>query len=302
MHAQMLTCEQIMHNFVQWAQEEEDIRLILIIGSRGRVDHPADQWADLDLLFVTTDPYRYLTKTDWLDHLGVPWLTYVEDDAGVLERRVLFEGGVDVDFVPLSLEQIEKMMDVDLLPLEDVILPGIRILLDKDGLAEIFHMARTALAEAPTRSIPPHEAEVIEVVNNFWYHALWVSKKLRRGELWYAKWALDWRMKVLLLRMLEWHARATHGWDYNTWKDGRFLEEWADPRASKDLRKAYAHYDQEDIQQALVATIDLFCWLTRETMALLNYAYPHQAEQHITALMQPYLTCDHPRVEQPTHR
>lgn len=290
MSSQMLSCEQIMNNFVQWAQDQPDIRVVLIIGSRSRVDHPADQWADLDLLFVTTDPYRFLTKTDWLDQLGTPWLTYVEDDAGVLERRVLFEGGVDVDFVPLSLEQIEKMMGVDLLPLEDVILPGIRVLLDKDGFAEVFHMARAALAEAPTRSIPPHATELLEVVNNFWYHALWVAKKLRRGELWYAKWAVDGQMKELVLRMMEWHERATHGWNYNTWKDGRFLEEWADPRALKDLRKAFAHYDKEDIEQALLGTLGLFRWLTRETTALLNYPYPTQVEEHILSLMQPHLT------------
>lgn len=286
----MLTCEQIMDNFVQWAQEQSNIRAVFIIGSRSRVEKPADQWADLDLLFITTDPYRFLTKTDWLDQLGTPWLTYVEDDAGVLERRVLFEGGVDVDFVPLSIEQIEKMMGVDLLPLEDVILPGIRALLDKDGFAEVFHMARAALAETPTRSIPPHATELMEVVNNFWYHALWVAKKLRRGELWYGKWALDGQMKELLLRMLEWHTRATHGWNYNTWKDGRFLEEWADPRVCKDLRAAYAHYDKEDIEQALLATLDLFRWLTRETTALLNYDYPTQVDEHITLLMQPHLT------------
>ena len=290
MNSQMLTCEQIMANFVQWAQKQSNIRAVLVIGSRGRVDHPADQWADLDLLFITTDPYRFLTKTDWLYNLGIPWLTYVEDDAGVLERRVLFEGGVDVDFVPFSLEQIEKMMGVDLLPLEDVILPGIRVILDKDGFTEIFHTAREALTEAPTRSIPPHATELMEVINNFWYHALWVSKKLQRGELWYAKWAADGQMKELLLRMLEWHARATHGWDYNTWKDGRFLEEWADPRALKDLRHTYAHYEKENIEQALLATIDLFRWLTHETTALLNYEYPTQVEEHITVLMQPHLT------------
>ncbi len=290
MNSQALTCEQIMSNFVQWAQEQPIIRAVLVIGSRSRVDHPADQWADLDLLFVTTDPYRFLTKTDWLDVLGTPWLTYVEDDAGVLERRVLFEGGVDVDFVPLSVEQIEKMMGADLLPLEDVILPGMRVLLDKDGFTEIFHMARAALAESPTRSIPPHVTELMEVVNNFWYHALWVAKKVRRGELWYAKWALDMQMKELLLRMMEWHERATHGWNYNTWKDGRFLEEWADPHALKELRYTYAHYDEEDIERALLATLRLFRWLTRETTALLNYDYPIGVDEQITRLMQPFLT------------
>jgi hypothetical protein len=37
-------------------------------------------------------------------------------------------------------------------------------------------------------------------------------------------------MKELLLRMLEWHARATHGWDYETWYTGRFVDRWADRR------------------------------------------------------------------------
>jgi len=58
---------------------------------------------------------------------------------------------------------------------------------------------------------PPAPAEFLNAVNDFWYHAVWTAKKLRRGELWIAMSCLDSYMKRRLLQMIEWHARATHG-------------------------------------------------------------------------------------------
>jgi len=89
-------------------------------------------------------------------------------------------------------------------------------------------------------------------------HAVWATKKLRRGELFIAKSCCDNTMKRLLRQMIEWHARATHGWDYDTWYDGRFLHQWADPRTAAGLREADAHYDADDVRRALFATTDLF--------------------------------------------
>lgn len=63
----------------------------------------------------------------------------------------------------------------------------------------------------------------------------------------------------------------------------RFLEEWADPRAVADLVAAFAHYDEEDIWRALLATMDLFVWLERETAAALHYTYPTDGESQTIA-------------------
>jgi hypothetical protein len=32
------------------------IRAVGLVGSRARLDHPADEWSDLDLVLVATDP------------------------------------------------------------------------------------------------------------------------------------------------------------------------------------------------------------------------------------------------------
>jgi aminoglycoside 6-adenylyltransferase len=163
----------------------------------------------------------------------------------------------------------------------DISRRGARVLLDKNGWAA--YLLPTAV-EAPSPR-PPSPDEFLNAVNDFWYHAVWTTKKFRRGELWVARSCCDSYMKWLLLRMMEWHARATHGWDYDTWHGGRFVERWADPRAVTGLRTAFAHYDEADVARALRATMDLFRWLAVETADRLGYPYPATADERTTELV-----------------
>jgi aminoglycoside 6-adenylyltransferase len=120
------------------------------------------------------------------------------------------------------------------------------------------------------------------------YHVVWTAKKLARGELWTAKSCLDDYMKWRLLQMIEWHARLTRG-VADTWHGGRFLERWADPRALAGLRQAFARYDAGEVKDALRATLELFHWLAVETGERMTYAYPFQAEEHVSKLVSKIL-------------
>ena len=283
------TYQLLAEKFAQWAQGEGGIRAALMIGSRARADHPADQWADLDLIVVAADPGPYLASSAWLSAIAVPWLTFIETsgDGRVLERRALFEGGLDVDFAFLPLEMARQMAQFGLPPdVADMFRRGARLLLDKDDLfASIMDLAGAPLPPVS----PPSPDEFMNLVNDFWYHAVWSAKHLRRGELWWAKSGCDDHMKYLLRRMLEWHARLRHGPEHDTWLRGRFLEEWADPRAVKELHQTFAHYDAQDIWRALFATMDLFRWLSYEAAGSLGYGYPRLGEQHATGLVQELL-------------
>ena len=58
---------QLLERLIAWARSRSDIRGVAVIGSRARaLDHPADQWSDVDILLTTTDPGRYLTTINWL--------------------------------------------------------------------------------------------------------------------------------------------------------------------------------------------------------------------------------------------
>lgn len=234
--------DQLIERFVPCARAREDVRAAVIVGSRARSEYPADEWSDLDIIVITTDPARYLTSADWLSDLGNVWITFVEPTAtgGGMERRVLFEKGVDVDFSIVPEGAARQLAQVEV-PLEiaDIIRRGTQVLLDKDGL---LNQLASVSVKTVTRS-PPTQQEFLEKINDFLYHAVWTAKHMRRGELWWAKSCCDSYMKRLLLRMIEWHAHATMGWDYDTWHGGRFLEQWADQRVITALRSSFAHYD-----------------------------------------------------------
>ncbi len=48
--------ERLIAKFIPWAEGREDVRAAAVIGSRARVDHPADEFSDLDIILVVTDP------------------------------------------------------------------------------------------------------------------------------------------------------------------------------------------------------------------------------------------------------
>ncbi len=264
--------DKLIERFTRWAEGEENVRVAIIIGSRAREDHPADEWSDLDVLLFAEDPEPY-RGTEWLTHVGTPWLTFLEPtpDGGGFERRVLFEGGLDVDFIPLPVGKLWAMVENDLPPdLADMIHRGVRFLVDKEDVAGRFR----ELDVRPPEYTPPSEADFLNLVHDFWYHTVWAAKHLRRGELWWAKGCCDGYLKNLLRRMLAWHARATQGADVDTWMRGRFLEEWADPRAVDALPDVFAHYAEDDVWRALRATMTLFRWVSVETADRLVYPYP----------------------------
>jgi aminoglycoside 6-adenylyltransferase len=272
--------ERLIEKFVAWAQAEANVRAALVIGSRARTDHPADEWADLDIIVFAADIERYIASADWIEHIGVHWLTFIErTPGGGWERRVLFDDGLDVDFALDPAAELAHLATGAIPPdAADIIQRGVRVLVDKDGL-----LARlSAVAPQVPPYQPPAESEFLNLVHDFWYHTVWTVKHLRRGEVWWAKSCCDMYLKERLRRMLEWHARAVNGPEHDTWMRGRFLEEWADPRAVAQLPHIFAHYDREDIARALRATMELFRWLAIETAERWEYSYPAAGERYAT--------------------
>jgi aminoglycoside 6-adenylyltransferase len=285
-----LPMQPLIDTFVSWAESQEPIRAAFIVGSRARTDRPADDWSDLDLAVVVTDPAPFLTTTDWLANIAAPHLTFLEPTAvgGQLERRVLFEGSRDVDFAFVPVSMIADLNRQGLPDGDGVTLllqRGAKLLFDKDG------DVRTLLASVPPRPAPhvapPSEAVFTELINDVLYHLVWCAKKAKRGELWYATLACNGDMKHRLLRMIEWHTQVRHQWRLDTWHQGRFLEAWADPEIVKVLPATFAMYDACDVQRALKATLDLFHDLATTVARDLCFPYPEAAHAYVDQWLEP---------------
>jgi aminoglycoside 6-adenylyltransferase len=259
--------ELIAAEVADWAREREDVRAAFIVGSQVRADVPADRWSDLDLVLFVDDPRVLQEDATWVEEFGTPLLNFLEPTAfgDRVERRVLYETGEDVDFPLLEASAWRELMSS---PEAQLLLSrGFRILYDDLGLAE----AAATLSPPPPPEPLPDSARLRELSSDFWYHALWTAKKLRRGEVFTAKGGLDGYLKMRLVTLLEWHAHAVER-SADTWHGGRFLERWADPGALAALETAYARYELRDVARALWATVDLWQGLEEETAKRLGLA------------------------------
>ena len=63
-------------------------------------------------MIITTDPQFYIRSSGWVRRFGEPLLTFVEATAfgGEDERRVLYEGMLDVDFAVIPLQKLQAIL------------------------------------------------------------------------------------------------------------------------------------------------------------------------------------------------
>jgi aminoglycoside 6-adenylyltransferase len=307
--------QQWIQRFTVWAESRNDVRAALVVGSHGRTNnHPADEWSDVDVLFITTKPRSYTENNAWMHEIGSLWTGVMspEETFGglwpVFCGFSVYEDGLTVDFFILSNARTEWMTRVvrllDRYPglrrrLPDSIASlgaevgeffhlGVRVLLDKDGLVERL---RQAILAVPVTSPPPPSQQAFQHdIDDFWIGPPKVAANLRRGQLMAAMRTLE-SGKRRLLKWIEWHARAKSGWK----EDGilyipKWIDRWADPRALEVLPRIYARYDADEMWLALLEMMDLYCWLTAETADLLGYDCSFDAAPRVTAWVKQCFT------------
>ena len=227
----------IINKFVFWGKSSRKLQAAFIFGSQARVEKYSDTYSDIDIIMIVDDPEYFLYSNEWLEHIGNVHVSFIENSiAGGKERRIIFDDALDVDFIILPVSAIDESEKIDQILL--MLSRGYRILIDKINLEQVL----APICKYSSHYTLPTKDEFLNLINDFWFHSVWTTKKLLRGELWVAKSCLDNYMKQKLLSMIEYHAHAINGTDYNTWHDGRFLDEWADNSITSKLPHTFAHY------------------------------------------------------------
>jgi len=267
--------EQLFEKIVAWAKT----RVIIIEGSHGRNDRSVDRFSDYDLNLYVTDVARYADDDTWIAQIGPIWA--MEKEAGPTGEPtplVLFAGGYDVDFRLLPVSLLEEFVRQHRLP--DSYQRGYRVVLDKDDItAQLPPPAYKAVAKKK-----PSEDEFLYAVNVFWFELFHLVKYLHRGELWQVK-LRDAGIKRRLLQMIEWHAQASHDWDYDTWFVGKHMQSWIEPEIWQAFFEIFARFDKEDSWRAVCALMPLYRRLAGETAQRLSYAYPYEMDGAISEFL-----------------
>lgn len=273
--------EEKLEQIIQWAENNPDIRAVLLTSSLVNPYAPVDDLSDLDVELVFESRKDYESGNSWLQLFGDP-ISMIEEDDTVFEGRhamkmVLYRDHVKVDFKLYQVSEFMEEVQKGALPEDwDV---GYKVLIDKDGLTKDL--------KPPTyQSImihKPDEKEFQQLMNDFWWDTTYVAKCLKRGDIFYAKFMSENILRAeYLVSLVEWHIGNDHNWDnMTTNKHGRLFKKYLPENLWCRVEATFSGSSIDKNWTALFAFADLVHELGTALAQKLNFTYPSKLESDI---------------------
>ena len=280
--------DDVINNLIHWAEQRDLIRAMLLTSTRAVPNAPVDLLSDYDVILVVDDIHPFVEDRSWLDDFGEVLVAYwdpihldtdhrIEKVANVIQ----YEDGLKIDFTLWPVALLQNIIQAPMLLAE--LDAGYRVLMDKDHLTDGLQPP-TYKAYIPS---PPTNDVYQKTIEDFFSDVPYVAKCLLRGELFPTKWALDYDMKHIFLRvMLEWRMEVDHDWSVPTGALGKGLKKYLPPEIWLQLEETYVGADIDDNWEALFRTMTLFRQVAMEVGEALGYAYPQDLDERIVAYVQ----------------
>jgi streptomycin adenylyltransferase len=88
--------DQFLTDLRQWAEQQEDVAGVLLVGSHARGQARED--SDVDVVLLALNPERYLEDRSWVGQFGAVARVEEEDWGRVTSLRVWYAKGLEVEF------------------------------------------------------------------------------------------------------------------------------------------------------------------------------------------------------------
>ena len=280
--------EDVISKLIRWADQRDSIRAMLLTSTRAVPNAPIDLYSDYDVILVVQEIHPFIEDRSWLSHFGEVLVAYwdpihLDPDHNIekVANVIQYEDGLKIDFTLWPVDLLRKIIQAPVLQAE--LDAGYRVLMDKDHLTDGM--------QPPTYKAyiltPPTKDVYQKTIEDFFSDAPYAAKCLLRGELFPVKWALDYDMKHLFLRvMLEWRAELDHDWSVPVGALGKGLKKRLPPEIWSKLEETYVGADIAENWKALFLTMTLFRRVAMEVGEALGYAYPQDLDERVVAYVK----------------
>lgn len=268
----MRTEKEIYDLVLNFAFQDERIRIVTLEGPRTNVNIPKDNLQDYDITFFVIDMGEFLKSDDWLSVFGNRIMMQKPEDMELFPPEekgfsyiMLFDDGVKIDLTLLPVSMLEEYLTRDKL---------VKIMLDKDNMikTEIVPTDEDYYIKCPT------ERKFDDCCNEFWNVATYVSKGLLRGEILFA---IDHMNEVLrheLLRMISWYVGTEKGFNFSLGKNYKFLDKHISKELWDNLLNTYSMSSYEEMWKSFDLCLCLFKKISKKVADSLGYNYPDYDE------------------------
>jgi aminoglycoside 6-adenylyltransferase len=266
--------QEMMDTILNFANNDERVRVVTMEGSRMNKNAPKDTFQDYDISFLVTDMASYQSDDAWLDVFGKRIIMQKP------EAMTLFppEGGSR--FTYLMLYEDGNRIDLSLIPIDerDKYFEGVdsqtAVILDKDRVCP----ALGSPSDKDYHVKKPSVEFIDDCCNEFWWLSTYVAKGLCRDEILYAIAHLQ-LMQKQLFTMISWKVGIETGFSVSVGKSYKYLQKYVSGDLWDRLLQAYDVNTKEKLWDALHHCCDLFQEISTEVSKALRYRHPGYAEK-----------------------
>jgi aminoglycoside 6-adenylyltransferase len=271
--------QEMLELILRFANDDENIRAVLMNGSRANPNVKKDILQDFDIACLVKDLSPYIRNDKIPPCFGETVIVQepenmqdppAEDNGHYAYLMQFMDGNrIDLSFYPLDQQ-------------EDVLNDSLTVvLLDKDRLLPTLPPSNDSdyLPEKPT------EKQFQDCCNEFWWMNPYVAKGIWRGELTYAKWTME-VVQEQLLRLLTWYFGTKTGFKKAAGKQGKYIKEDVEPEIWAALEETYSDANFENIWRSLFTAGNLFRRLAKAVAANFGFQYPQQDDDKVSAYLR----------------
>lgn len=268
----MRTEKEMMNCIIKTAEEDPRIRAAYIEGSRTNPNVPKDIFQDYDIVYVVKETKPFRDDRKWIDRFGerlymqypeegVYWSSDVENSYGWLMQ---FADGNRLDLhvstEAYALSHLEMY----------------RTLVDKDDIMPDTQDA----SEEQYWTKKPRSEEFQCTCNEFWWCLNNVAKGLWREELLYVMDMIEFNIRPMLKRVLEWKIAVQYDFSINLGKSGKYMKNYLSQKVYEQFLSTYANADQAVVWDAVFVMCDMFQETAIEVSRKLNFDYNYKEAEN----------------------
>lgn len=264
---------------LNFAKNDENIRAVLLNGSRANPNVKKDILQDFDIACLVQDVAPYIRKDRIPEYFGETVIVQEPENMqeppaennGHYAYLMQFMDGNRIDLSFYPLDQRKNVLN-DSLTI---------VMLDKDGMLPKLPPSSDSdyLPKKPT------EKQFQDCCNEFWWMNSYVAKGLWRGELTYAKWTME-VVQEQLLDMLTWYFGIRTDFNKAAGKQGKYIKEDVEPDIWANLEKTYSDSDFENNWESLFIAGKLFRRLANVVAGYFGFQYPQKDDENVSAFLR----------------
>lgn len=269
--------EEMYEMIVEVARRDENIRGVIMTGSRANPDCPKDSYQDFDIIYMVKDMKPYWDNMEWVcEKFGKPALMQkpesmkliAPDGDGSFVYLMLFPDGNRID---LKLTTEVYRGDGE---------PAV-VLLDKDAV-----LTGVQVEKGFWYVRKPDQKLFSDCCNEFHWCLNNVAKGIARQELSYAMKQLNEYVRDMLVQMLEWYVGVEHNFEISAGKNGKYFKNLLPEELYKRFEQTYTDASYEHMWEAAFEMLSLFGDVARSVGKSLSFVYDEEEEAGIEQYMR----------------